>query len=184
MNPVLAFARAFDFVAQKHADQRRKGARAEPYVNHLAEVASLLAEATEGRDPTLVIAGLLHDAIEDTDATREEIEALFGAEVAGVVAEVTDDKRLPKAERKRKQVEHVPYISTRARLLKLADKTSNLRAMVTSPPFDWDLARKAEYFAWAKEVIDAGCRGLNTRLESWFDEAYEAGMARLEQDRR
>lgn len=182
MNPILALTRAVDFAAQKHADQRRKGVRAEPYVNHLTDVAALLAEATHGEDLILVLAGVLHDTIEDTDATREEIESLFGADVATVVAEVTDDKRLPKAERKRLQVESAPNKSRRAKMLKLADKTSNLRAMVHSPPFEWSLERKIEYFEWAKAVIDNGCRGVNTTLETAFDEAYKIGIAQLRQE--
>ena len=101
--PLLDFARALDFAAHKHIDQRRKGVRAEPYVNHLSEVALLAAEATAGKDPVVVIAALLHDTLEDTDASYEEIEQLFGAEVVQVVAETTDDKRMSKAERKQHQ---------------------------------------------------------------------------------
>ena len=178
--PVVDLARAVDFAARKHRDQRRKGADAEPYVNHPAEVARLVAEATLGRDPVLVIAALLHDTIEDTATTREELVREFGEEVAALVAEVTDDKSLPKAERKRLQVHHAPSRSERAKLIKLADKTSNLRSMLSSPPADWDPRRKREYLAWAAEVV-AGCRGVNERLEAWFDEAHRAGLAALDE---
>lgn len=177
----VLFARALDFAARKHVHQRRKGAAAEPYINHLSEVTRLLAEATGGRDTVLVLAGLLHDAIEDTDATVEELAAEFGREVAGVVAEVTDDKSLPKAVRKRLQVEQAAATSTRAKMVKLADKTSNLRALVDSPPAEWDLARKREYLAWARAVAD-GCRGVNPELERRFDDAWRRGMRALDAD--
>lgn len=175
---VLSLVRALEFAARRHTDQRRKGVRAEPYINHLAEVAALLAEATDGTDSELVVAGLLHDAIEDTDATREDIEQAFGPDVAGLVVEVTDDKRLHKHERKRQQVETAPHKSARGKMIKIADKTSNLRAMIDSPPADWSLRRRLEYFEWADAVV-AGCRGVNPRLEVWFDEAHAAGIAAL-----
>jgi guanosine-3',5'-bis(diphosphate) 3'-pyrophosphohydrolase len=175
---VVALARALDFAARKHSKQRRKGEAGEPYVNHLAEVARLVAEATGGKDTVAVLAALLHDAIEDTPTTREELEREFGPEVAEVVVEVTDDKSLPKAERKRLQVESAPGKSRRAKLIKIADKTSNLRSIAKSPPMDWDLKRQREYFDWAVRVV-AGCRGTNATLEKWFDEAHAAGLLAL-----
>jgi (p)ppGpp synthase/HD superfamily hydrolase len=173
--------RALDFAARKHRDQRRKGADAEPYINHPAEVARLVADATEGADPACALAALLHDTIEDTETTREELAREFGEEVAAIVVEVTDDKRLPKAERKRLQVENAPHKSARAKLIKIADKTSNLRAITASPPVTWDDRRKREYFRWAARVVD-GCRGVNPRLEAAFDEAHRAGLEALGAD--
>jgi (p)ppGpp synthase/HD superfamily hydrolase len=167
---ITLIARAADFAAQRHVEQRRKGAAREPYINHLAEVAALLADATDGNDPVLVAAGYLHDTLEDTETSYEELATLFGADVADLVAEVTDDKSLPKAERKRQQVETAADKSARARLLKIADKTSNLRALTASPPADWDRERIAEYPEWAAQVVDR-CRGLNRRLEQQFDAA-------------
>jgi len=175
---IVAVARAVDFAARKHAGQRRKGEAAEPYVNHLAEVARLVAEATDGEDTVLVLGALLHDTIEDTQTGQSELEKEFGAEVAALVAEVTDDKTLPKAERKRLQVEKAPHKSARAKMIKLADKTSNLRSMAASPPVDWDWKRQSEYFEWAGRVAD-GCRGVNALLERWFDEAHASGIAAL-----
>jgi len=171
-NPVLLFARALDFAARKHVHQRRKGELAEPYVNHLSDVARLLAEATKGEDIAVVIAGLLHDTIEDTDTTFEELAKEFGPEVAGLVSEVTDDKALPKAERKRLQIETAPHKSRRARMIKLADKTSNLHSMIASPPKDWSLERRRDYIDWADKVA-AGCRGVNAYLEREFESARE-----------
>ena len=169
---IVSFARALDFAARKHSTQRRKGEAHEPYVNHLAEVALLLAEATGGRDLNLVIAGLLHDTIEDTGTSFEELAGRFGEEVAGLVAEVTDDKSLPKAERKALQVRTSPHKSDRAKMIKIADKISNLRSILQSPPTGWSEERKQEYFDWAANVVD-GCRGVNRLLEQQFDEAYD-----------
>lgn len=168
---IIRITQALDFAAKKHVHQRRKGELQEPYINHLTEVARLLAEATQGQDTDLVIAGLLHDSIEDQNVTRQEIAELFGEEVAQIVAEVTDDKSLPKKERKRLQAETAGKKSEKARLLKIADKTANLRSILNSPPTDWSEARKQEYFTWAKSVVD-NCRGINSQLEQWFDEAY------------
>lgn len=175
MNDIVRITWALDFAARKHVSHRRKGLAAEPYINHLAEVALLLAEATDGKDTELVMAGLLHDCIEDQGVGFEELAELFGADVAGLVGEVTDDKSLEKAERKRLQVEHAPHQSERARILRIADKISNLHSMSSSPPKDWDVKRRREYFEWAKAVV-AGCRGVSPSLEAKFDEAYRSGV--------
>lgn len=172
MTDTLLLTKAFRFACECHAAQKRKGAAAEPYVNHLADVAWRVAEATGGRDPSLVAAALLHDSIEDVGVTRTELVAAFGEDVAALVAEVTDDKSLEKAERKRLQVANSSKKSDRAKMLKLADKTSNLRAIVASPP-DWPAARKLEYADWA-EAVALGLRGVNAALEAEFDAAVDA----------
>ncbi len=166
---LIQILRALEFAARKHRDQRRKGVAAEPYVNHLAEVTRLLAEATGGQDPVLLMAGLLHDTIEDTATTHEELAREFGSEVADLVAEVTDDKSLEKQQRKRLQIEHAAQASRRAKMIKLADKISNVRALASSPPQNWDSARKRAYVEWAKAVVDR-CRGVSPELESLFDQ--------------
>lgn len=163
-------AKALDYAARQHVAQRRKGALGEPYINHLCEVAALLAETSDQEDADLLSAAVLHDVVEDTDATIEDVRALFGAEVARIVAEVTDDTSLPRSVRKARQIEKAPNLSQQGRMLKIADKTSNLRAIVASPPEDWSDDRKREYVRWAEEVV-AGCRGLNHRLEAEFDTA-------------
>jgi guanosine-3',5'-bis(diphosphate) 3'-pyrophosphohydrolase len=173
---VMDLMRAVDFAAKKHRDQRRKGANQEPYINHPVEVARLVAEATDGADLVCVIGALLHDTIEDTGTTREEIAREFGEEVAALVMELTDDKALPKQVRKELQVTSAPHKSDRAKIVKLADKTSNLRALAASPPPSWDAERRRAYFEWSARVV-AGCRGVNARLEAAFDEAYRAGPA-------
>ena len=173
---VLRIVNALDFAAWAHSTQRRKGSAREPYINHLTEVARLVAQATAGRDHKLIIAALLHDVLED-QAMHVNYAMLvdhFGERVARIVLEVTDDKSLPKAERKRLQVEHAPHLSRRARMLKIADKAANLNSILHTPPRDWSAKRKREYFAWAAEVV-AGCRGVNPWLEAVFDESLSLG---------
>lgn len=172
MKEWVTVLRAADAAARWHVHQRRKGAAQEPYVNHLLEVASLVTEATHGKDPDLVIAALLHDAIEDQEVPAELIAREFGSKVAAIVAEVTDDKTLDKAERKHRQVATAPKKSNQAKMLKLADKTSNLRAIAFSPSPGWSVQRRLEYIDWAKSVA-AGLRGVSPWLEDQFDRAVE-----------
>jgi GTP diphosphokinase / guanosine-3',5'-bis(diphosphate) 3'-diphosphatase len=162
--------RAADAAARCHVHQRRKGAAKEPYINHLLEVATLVAEATDGMDPNLVIAALLHDAIEDCEVAYEHIGEAFGKDAADLVAEVTDDKTMAKDKRKEAQEKNAHEKTTRAKVLKLADKTSNLRALVSSPVPDRPVKRRVDYINWACRVVD-GLRGANKQLEDQFDEA-------------
>ena len=178
MSDTLLLARAYEFAARMHTGQTRKGTAAEPYINHPCEVAGLLAQACGGTDAVLIAGGVLHDTVEDTDATPEELAGLFGREIAALVMEVSDDKALPKAERKRLQIEHAPFASPRAKMLKLADKTSNLRSLTASPPADWPTTRRREYIDWSSAVV-AGCRGHNRWLEDAFDRAAEAARSTL-----
>ena len=173
LNDIVKLADAYGFAADRHVGQRRKGEAGEPVVNHLAEVADLVARATAGADAELVVAAVLHDTVEDTDTTFEDLAARFGRRVADLVAEVTDDKTLPLAERKRLQVEHAAHASHGAKVIKIADKTSNLRAMAESPPRDWSVARRAAYLEWGRQVV-ANCRGANRWLEDQFDAAAAA----------
>jgi (p)ppGpp synthase/HD superfamily hydrolase len=172
MNDLVRVMKASDAAARWHVDQRRKGAAREPYINHLLEVASLVAEATGGDDPDLVVAALLHDAMEDQGVSREELAREFGEAVAGVVAEVTDDKALAKAERKRLQIEHAPKKSPRAAMVKLADKTSNLRAVARSPAENWSTERRLDYVRWARDVVQ-NLPKANAWLEAEFARAAE-----------
>ena len=154
-----------------HAQQRRKGAAQEPYISHLLEVAQLVAESPEGQnDDNLIIAALLHDAIEDAKIPYSQIAEMFGSDVADLVQEVTDDKEIEKQERKRLQVVNAPHKSKRAALLKLADKTSNLRAVANDPPVDWPLERRREYVRWARAVVD-GLPPATPWLRQKFEEA-------------
>jgi len=171
---ILAAAR---FAAEKHAMQRRKGPSAEPYVNHLLEVAELLARTAADLDTNLIVAALLHDTIEDVGVNREEIAARFGEDVASLVAEVTDDKSLPKEVRKALQIENAPQKSLRAQTLSAADKTSNVRSIVESPPANWSAERRAAYVRWACEVVTQ-YRNLDRRLAAEFEHACGAFDAR------
>ena len=164
---------AASFAADRHRTQRRKDAEASPYINHPLALASLLAGEGGIADPVVLAAALLHDTVEDTETTLEELEQRFGAEVAATVAEVTNDESLPKAEQKRLQVAKAASKSKAAKLVKLADKISNLRDVATSPPAGWPLERRREYFDWAKAVVDR-LRGVHPGLEAVFDSAYAA----------
>src|SRR5262245_39968380 len=159
------------FAAEKHRTQRRKDATASPYINPPLSCAALLANEGAVSEAEVLAAALLHDTIEDTETTAAELERAFGGAVTGMVLEVTDDKSLPKAERKRLQVEHAPHISRGAKLVKLADKICNLRDVLGSPPAGWPVERKQAYFDWAKEVVN-GLRGTNAALEAIFDGLY------------
>ena len=171
MEQLALVVAAAAFAAHKHRDQRRKGAEASPYINQPIAVANVLANEAAVTDAVTLIAALLHDTIEDTATTAEELTAHFGAIVGSIVAEVTDDKALPKAERKRLQIEHALHLSEKAELVKLADKICNLRDIVASPPPDWTLERRREYFDWARQVVDQ-MRGVSPRLEALFDAEY------------
>ena len=163
--------KALDFAALKHRDQRRKDAQASPYINHPIALANVLVGEGGVSEPVVIAAALLHDTLEDTQTTPGELRAVFGDTITRVVEEVTDDKRLLKAERKRLQIEHASAISREAKLVKLADKICNVRDVANHPPAKWDLARRREYFEWARAVVDR-MRGIHPELERRFDEAY------------
>ncbi len=165
---ILRVMAALDFAARAHANQRRKGAAQEPYVNHLIEVARLVAEASGGADEDAVVAALLHDVVEDTPVTAEDLAAAFGAEVARVVIENSDDMSLPKDERRRARISAAPRKTARARLVKAADLISNLRAMAHSPPAGWPADRKLGYLDGCRQLMDAA-RGPNPAIEAVFD---------------
>ena len=163
--------KALAFAAHKHKDQRRKDVDSSPYINHPISLASILCTEGHVTDIDVICAALLHDTVEDTDTTAAELEEEFGPAIRDIVMDVTDDKRLEKAERKRLQIEHAAHISDQAKLVKLADKISNLRDVVENPPPAWSLERSQVYFDWAKEVIDQ-LRSTHEPLEAIFDRAY------------
>jgi guanosine-3',5'-bis(diphosphate) 3'-pyrophosphohydrolase len=164
------------FAADKHRMQRRKDVEASPYINHPLALAHILSREGKVNDPIVLCAALLHDTVEDTETTLEELERRFGAEVAATVAEVTNDETLPKAEQKRLQVAKAASKSRAAKLVKLADKISNLRDLVATPPAGWSRERRLDYYRWSRDVV-AGLRGVNPALEQAFDEAYDRGLA-------
>jgi guanosine-3',5'-bis(diphosphate) 3'-pyrophosphohydrolase len=175
---IVCLLHALHFAAGKHRDQRRKGAEASPYINHPIEVAELLARLGGITDLVTLQAAILHDTLEDTQTTPEELEAAFGPAVCEVVEEITDNKQLPKAERKRLQIDHAPHLSVRAKLVKLADKIANVRSIIHTPPAEWARERKLEYLDWSEKVV-AGCRGSNPALEQAYDEIVAEGRRSL-----
>ncbi len=167
---VSHIVQALAFAAERHRDQRRKDCHASPYINHPIALARVLCE--QGiQDTEILCAALLHDVLEDTETRPEELQVRFGSTIAAIVQEVSDDKRLPKAERKRLQILHAGQASHPARLVKLADKICNLHDLIHAPPVDWDLARRRAYFDWAKAVVDQ-LRGTHAGLEQAFDILY------------
>jgi GTP diphosphokinase / guanosine-3',5'-bis(diphosphate) 3'-diphosphatase len=171
MDDVATLIKAADFAAFKHRRQRRKDAEASPYINHPLALARVLKLEAGVDDVEVLVAAILHDTVEDTETTTEELAREFGPRIAAIVAEVTDNELLPKPERKRLQIERAPHSSPQARLVKLADKICNLRDVSAAPPAHWPLERRRGYFEWAKAVID-GIRGTHPELERLFDEAY------------
>ncbi len=157
--------KAIEFASRKHSTQRRKDKEASPYINHPIAVAHLLADTGGVTDPVTLMAAVLHDTIEDTETTAEELEAQFGPAVREVVEEVTDNKSLEKAVRKQRQIDHAPNLSKQAKTIKLADKIANVQDVTDAPPAHWDLARRIDYLEWTESVV-AGCRGTNAPLRS------------------
>jgi guanosine-3',5'-bis(diphosphate) 3'-pyrophosphohydrolase len=163
--------KALTFAARKHRDQRRKDARASPYINHPIALADVLVNEAGVTDVEVLCAALLHDTIEDTETTPGELEREFGRDIADIVAELTDNKMLRKRTRKRMQIAHAASASRQAKLVKLADKICNLRDITARPPANWGVERRREYFDWAKTVVDR-LRGTDPKLEAAFDRAY------------
>lgn len=175
---ICLISEAAELAARRHTALRRKGRGDEPYVNHLAEVASLVARATGGQDPELVAASWLHDTLEDTDTRKEELVARFGERVAALVLECTDDMGLPQSERRRRQVEDAAKKSPGAKLVKIADKISNVRARVYPDPTREQREELADYLAFAVEVVK-GLRGMNGALDSLFDDTVASARRTL-----
>jgi len=171
ISAVQRILEAAQFAARHHATQKRKGEAGEPYINHLIEVAELIVSNSDLLDTNLVMAAFLHDVVEDTAVTPQELEQRFGHDVLSLVMEVTDDKSLPKEMRKAKQIENAHQQSPRAQILKLADKISNLRALLSSPPANWSVQRKLEYFEWARAVVSR-LTDPNPALKAEFDRTY------------
>lgn len=167
-----ALLEAVMFAAERHKNQRRKDVDASPYINHPIALAHLLASTGGVEDVAILQAAILHDTIEDTDTTADELRERFGEQVTNMVLEVTDDKSLHKQRRKELQVEHAPHMSTGAALIKLADKTCNLRDIANMPQADWPLAQRQAYFDWAKRVVD-GLPNVNESLLHAFGQAYD-----------
>jgi len=181
MDSVPMILRALEYAATRHRKQFRKGSDKSPYINHPIQVADLLVNEGKEKDPVLITAAILHDVIEDTVRGKkgkkkliEEMKGVFGEEVVSVTLEVTDDKSLSKKERKRQQILHAPKLSERAKKLKLADKTMNVRDITVNPPVVWSVKRIRKYLDWSEKVA-RGLRGVSMELERKFDESLNSG---------
>lgn len=174
MNNLADLLDAIRFAAERHNNQRRKDVEASPYINHPIAVAHLLAAVGEVSDIAILQAAILHDTVEDTVTTVEELRQLFGDDVARIVEEVTDDKALPKQLRKELQIQDAPHMSDKAALIKIADVTCNLRDLTATPPPEWSATRRREYFEWAGHVV-AGLRCPNDSLLRAFETTRELG---------
>jgi len=163
--------RAVEFAAHKHKDQRRKGVSASPYINHPIALAKILVEEGNVSDANVIAAALLHDTLEDTQTTKQELVGEFGELIANVVGEVTDTKSVDSVTRKRLQISKASHSSNEAKLVKLADKIANLRDLLSDPPAGWSIDRQRKYFDWAKDVVDS-LRGVSEALERRFDSLY------------
>jgi guanosine-3',5'-bis(diphosphate) 3'-pyrophosphohydrolase len=168
---------ALNFAALRHRAQRRKGRDGAPYVNHLIEVANILAHHGI-RDVDVLRAAVLHDAVEDAGVTIDEVRDRFGRPVARWVSELTDDVNLPVWKRKLAQIEGAPHLSAEGQTIRVADKISNLRGILTSPPTSWSLERKVAYYGWARQVVD-GCEGAPEALRATFGEVHAVGLVAL-----
>jgi len=171
--------KAAHFAAKKHRDQRRKDEDASPYINHPISVAKIISEIGNVEDPEVLAAALLHDTIEDTETTIDELIDNFGERVCSLVQEVTDDKTLPRLQRKQRQIDHANEISEGAVLIKLGDKISNVTDIANIPPTNWDRNRRLEYFDWAEKVIN-NCPKVNEKLENHFKDSIQKGREKLQ----
>ena len=167
-SPQAALLAALAFAAEKHKHQRRKGSDSPPFINHAIEVADILARLGGVDDPITLQAGVLHDTLEDTDTTGDELEQHFGAEVRAIVEEVTDNTKLPRAERRAEQESRARKLSERARLVRIADKIANVGSVGRTPPQEWSVERRQEYLEWTQRVVE-GCRGCSPQLDRLYD---------------
>lgn len=171
--------KAAHFAAKKHRDQRRKDEDASPYINHPISVAKIISEIGNVEDPEVLAAALLHDTLEDTETTVEELIDNFSQRVCSLVQEVTDDKTLPRLQRKQRQIDHANETSEGAVLIKLGDKISNVTDIANIPPTNWDRNRRLEYFDWAEKVIN-NCPKVNEKLENHFKDSIQKGREKLQ----
>jgi hypothetical protein len=179
---ILKFSRALDFAARAHANHRRKGAAQEPYVNHLIEVADLVAQATEGNDIDLLCSAVLHDSVEDAKISPDMLSKMFGDRVASVIVELSDDMSLPKSERKAHRLASAPGKSRDARMVKLADMTSNVLAIAMSPPAGWTPERSLSYLSDCRALFEL-MRGTSAMLEDKLAEALENARTAIDAGR-
>jgi guanosine-3',5'-bis(diphosphate) 3'-pyrophosphohydrolase len=165
------------FAAEKHKNQRRKNAAASPYINHPIKVARILVQAGV-EDPEILAAALLHDTVEDTETSLEELEEKFSPRIRQLVSELSDDKSLGKTERKQLQISRAASVSEGAALIKLGDKIANVEDIASDPPEGWSLQRRREYLDWAEAVVHRLPK-VNRLLEERCAELIKRGREEL-----
>ena len=173
--PLIKLAHAYDFAAKAHANQRRLGKDAKPYINHVIDVAHWVAKAAPD-NPDYTVVALLHDVLEDTEITHIELTQVFGSQIVTWVQELTDNMAQPKAWIKAEQIRTAPMLSECASIVRVADKISNLSEMVTNPPIDWHIERQHTYYMWCAQVVQL-CPYVPPILGQAFTEVYNAGRA-------
>jgi guanosine-3',5'-bis(diphosphate) 3'-pyrophosphohydrolase len=182
ISEIPQFIEALYFAAEKHRDQRRKNRGQTPYINHPIELTYLLSTVGRITDREILIAAVLHDTIEDTATTPEEIEEIFGEKVKSLVLEVTDDKSVPKGKRKEQQLLGADKLTVEARLIRIADKISNVTDLGNSPPMGWTQKRKLHYLDWTEKVVNK-IAGTNTELETLYFQRLEATRMKISEGR-
>ena len=178
MENLSLFLKALHFAADKHRDQKRKDVQASPYINHPIYVAQILSDIAGIDDVEVLCGAVLHDTVEDTETSLNDIELAFGLRVARIVEEVTDDKSLAKQARKQAQIDHARHISREGALVKVADKIANIRDVASNPPADWNTTRRKEYLDWAEKVVE-GCKPESPELLSYFEESLASAREGL-----
>lgn len=176
---LLPYFEALAFAAEQHKYQRRGGYDPLPYINHLIKVSSAIIQIGQEENPDIIIAAILHDVVEDSDTSYEDLAGQFGAPVADIVAELTDDMELPYNQRKALQVEGASKLSLAARKIRIADKASNIQDIFTYP-LDWKEEKKIAYLENSLTIVDQ-IRGTHAALEAWFDQSVQFARKVLSQ---
>jgi (p)ppGpp synthase/HD superfamily hydrolase len=179
MSDLHLIFRALSYAAQQHATHKRKGREALPYINHPIKVSTIITQYVPDASNELIAAAVLHDVVEDSETTVEDLKNMFGATIASIVEEVSDDKFLPKKEAKQKQIQNAPHLSHNAKLIRICDKIANVRDICGEDvPNDWDYKTKIEYLNWAEEVVNAMGK-FHDELEFTFKDEVRWGRLKI-----
>ncbi len=181
MRGINLILKALNFAALKHKYQRRKGDEHLPYINHPIKVAFIISEVGKIDDPIIIASAILHDVIEDTETTSDEIEKEFGNNIASIVEELTDNQNFEKQKRKKIQIKNAPFLSKEATIIRIADKIENIEDITISPPIGWSYERKEEYLEWAEKVVRA-CKNVNSELKDYFFEKLKKAKTELQKN--
>jgi len=142
------------FATEKHKSQVRSNEKKTPYIIHPIEVADLVMKIGHVYDKDVLITALLHDVMDDTQTTYEQITSLYGTKVSSYLEEMTSKQGLSLKEQKKQQIMQAFRQNPSVAIIKLSDKLSNLKTLATSPPPSWSRDRIDQYFQWAQTVIE------------------------------